>query len=132
MPDDQEIVIFHLDPAKVAVHYLDGAEVRPSTTFTEHRWNHFSDASEYIQEIIEKEIEKGKKSFIVDLSDASFIVSTDLGAFVSWFQLARNSGGKMVFVCNEKTRGRLQVTGLLHLLGGFGSVAEAQKVLEAS
>ena len=132
MPDGQEIVIFHLDPAEVTVHYLDGTEARPSTTFTEHRWNHFSDASEYIQEIIEKEIEKGKKGFIVDLSDASFVVSTDLGAFVSWFQLVKDHGGKIVFVCNEKTRGRLQVTGLLHLLGGFGSLAEAQKALEAS
>jgi len=122
-------VVIRLLPSKLGLDYLDGEEIRPLTSFSEAGWSYYSDASEYVQEVMQEEIDKGVKRFLVDLTGGSFVISTDMGAFVTWFVLARDSGAKMVFACNEKVRGRLNITGLLALLGDHLSVEEATTAL---
>ena len=130
MREITKTIVIRLLPATILFEYADGGEARPEASFAERGWSHPSDAIRFVEGVIGDEVEAGHKRFIVDLRETVNIVSTDLGAFVSWFQCVKTAGGKVVFVTSERSRTRLSVTGLLDLLGDFESISEAQAYLD--
>jgi anti-anti-sigma regulatory factor len=130
MNEPTKTIVIRLLPTTILFEYADGGEARPETSLGEHRWSHYADAIHFVEGVIDDEVEAGHKRFIVDVSETVNIVSSDLGAFVSWFQRVKAAGGTLVFVANERARSRLSVTGLLDLFGDFDSIAEAQAHLE--
>ena len=130
MSEPTKTIVIRLLPTTILFEYVDGGEARPEVAFVDNRWSHYADAIRYVEGVIDDEMEAGHKRFIVDVSETVNIVSSDLGAFVSWFQQVKTAGGKLVFVAGEKSRTRLSVTGLLDLLGDFDSISEAQAHLE--
>ena len=130
MRNPTKTIVIRLLPKTILFEYSDGGELRAETSLADSRWSHYADAIRFVEGVIDDEMEAGHEHFIVYLSETGSIVSSDLGAFVSWFQHVKTAGGKLVFVTSERSRSRLSVTGLLDLLGDFKSISEAQAHLE--
>lgn len=130
MSETTKTLVIRLLPKTILFEDTEGSEARPEANLQARRWSHYADAIRFIEGVIDDEIEAGCNRFIVDMRETVNVVSSDLGAFVSWYQHVDGAGGQLVFVTNDRSRSRLKVTGLLELLGDFDSISSAAAHLE--
>jgi anti-sigma B factor antagonist len=83
------------------------------------------DATELNQEL-HKQIDSGRKKFVVDLSEVKFINSSGLGMLIGGLSTVRNAGGELrIAAATKKIENLLIVTKLNTVFSSFKTTKEA-------
>jgi anti-anti-sigma factor len=84
--------------------------------------------SEILKEVLSKNIEKGYKKIIIDLTECEFIDSTFLGVLVNSLRKAVKSGGDLKLVgFKPAVKSMFELTRLFRVFETYGDLQDAIK-----
>jgi anti-sigma B factor antagonist len=91
----------------------------------------FETGASQFQQIIQQNLERNKKNFVVDLGSVKYVNSSGIGMLIRGYTSATNAGGTLALAnINEKMRGLLSITKLNAIFNIYDNVDDALKNLK--
>jgi anti-sigma B factor antagonist len=91
----------------------------------------FGEEARELREVVKRQLEEGRRRFIIDLTGATYVDSLGIGYLASIYTTVKNSGGSAVLSGFPTGSGNmLQVTKLFTIFPVYESVEDAQVALE--